>query len=426
MIKSNIFTKKLICISLILVYIVILTAIPTYADNAKTKLYAVINGKNLDLNTYQQNSDNDYLVPIRPISESLGAIVSWNQETSTLNIKKSSTKITTKLTYSTANDYIQVLKQSNNKSTSVSYDIEMPERPQIVENRLLVPAGVISKCLGAKINLYNQGKQIPINTGNESVSEYEITVTNCEDLYYPLKKALKENVARLKVNIKNSNAKFNYDEFYKVSNQVIEDNPLLLSVKSFVFQDLDSNSDCVSKEIGINYTFPDEMPKMRNELKIKADSIIQSVIKPEMNESQKEKALYDYVIQHAVYDVSNWNNNSIPEADRTAYGILIDGKGVCEGFAAAMKLLLNMVGIECIIVDGTGEGFGVGKGGGHAWNIVKIDGRYYHIDATYDGLAQPDYEKTGYQYFNISDQEISSDHKWDTNEYPVCNTNGRN
>lgn len=53
----------------------------------------------------------------------------------------------------------------------------------------------------------------------------------------------------------------------------------------------------------------------------------------------------------------------------TAYGTFHDGSAVCDGYSRATKLILNDFGIECIIVHGDCIG-----GGGHAWNMVNLDG----------------------------------------------------
>lgn len=145
----------------------------------------------------------------------------------------------------------------------------------------------------------------------------------------------------------------------------------------------------------------------------KADEIIASVIKPGMTDFEKELALYDYVITHAEYDYVNYRNNTIPDESYRAYGILVKGIGVCEGYSEAMALLLNNVGIECTIV--------VSDEMNHAWNIVRIDGIWYYLDVTFgDGMSSAGGTRM-YDYFNLTDDELAFDHVWDRNEYVVCN-----
>lgn len=94
----------------------------------------------------------------------------------------------------------------------------------------------------------------------------------------------------------------------------------------------------------------------------------------------------------------------------TAYGALNNGVAVCEGYACAAKLLLNELGIPCDIQVGTCTG-----GGGHAWNLVQLDGQWYQMDITWnDGSSDRD------DYLLVTDDYMRKSRTWDTSEYPVC------
>ena len=84
---------------------------------------------------------------------------------------------------------------------------------------------------------------------------------------------------------------------------------------------------------------------------------------------QKAIILHDYLAIQVEYDTTASNRYS-------AFGALRDGKAVCQGYALAYKYLLNKAGIECHIVTS--------KTLNHAWNIVKLNGKYYHVDVTWD------------------------------------------
>lgn len=91
---------------------------------------------------------------------------------------------------------------------------------------------------------------------------------------------------------------------------------------------------------------------------------------------------------------------------------------VCEGFAQAYKLICDQLKIASIVVRGkaiTPEG----KIELHAWNMTRIDGICSHIDVTWDTV----YGIGSYDYFNITDDEISVDHQFDRRLYPTCNHN---
>lgn len=155
----------------------------------------------------------------------------------------------------------------------------------------------------------------------------------------------------------------------------------------------------------------------QNALKQRIKEIVTKVVAPGMTEYEKELALHDYLIENCKYDRRSYENKEIPQESFNAYGALCLGTAVCEGYAEAMKLLLNRAGVECHIVTG------VSKGERHAWNIVKIDGETYHLDATYNDPVMLDgRDIIRYHYFNLSDEEIETDHEWDETLYPSCNS----
>lgn len=112
----------------------------------------------------------------------------------------------------------------------------------------------------------------------------------------------------------------------------------------------------------------------------------------------KLKAIHDYIIDNVEYDYDNYQNNAYLVKHAT-YSAAITGKTVCQGYATYFYRLANKAGIECRVVDGTGNG------GGHAWNLVKIDGKYYYVDVTWDDGS---YDK--YAYFLKGSETFDQDH----------------
>ncbi|RCX16826.1 transglutaminase superfamily protein [Anaerobacterium chartisolvens] len=150
-----------------------------------------------------------------------------------------------------------------------------------------------------------------------------------------------------------------------------------------------------------------------------AEEIIRKVIKPGMTELEKEIALHDYIVCNTDYDKENYYSSTIPKESHDPYGILIKKVGVCDGYAETMNILLSKCGIESIVV--IGEGIGDLGWEGHAWNIVKIDGVYYHLDVTYnDPTTEDGSSYMQHKYFNISDTQMGVDHNWDRKKYPAC------
>lgn len=85
----------------------------------------------------------------------------------------------------------------------------------------------------------------------------------------------------------------------------------------------------------------------------------------------------------------------------SAYGALINKKCVCQGYADAFKRLMSKNGVRCDIVCGRVEG------GYHAWNMVVIDNKSYHVDVTWDAGKKP-----RYVYFCKDDSFMKSQRTW--------------
>lgn len=86
----------------------------------------------------------------------------------------------------------------------------------------------------------------------------------------------------------------------------------------------------------------------------------------------------------------------------SAYGALVEGEAVCGGYASAFEYLCHLSGIPCIYVTGTAT-IDVASGG-HAWNLVEVDGTWSVVDATWDDDDNQATEQR-YDFFLVSDAE---------------------
>lgn len=129
-----------------------------------------------------------------------------------------------------------------------------------------------------------------------------------------------------------------------------------------------------------------------------------------------EKIVCDYLLKNITYEINNVYNQN-------AATVLVKNKGQCSGIAKAVKYIFDYFNIECIIVNGTASDPIAGISGPHSWNIVKIDGKYYHLDVTFMiGANMSKRQPFNYLYFNYSDSQMETNHQWDKKYYPACNT----
>ncbi len=91
---------------------------------------------------------------------------------------------------------------------------------------------------------------------------------------------------------------------------------------------------------------------------------------------------------------------------------------MCEGIAKSVKVLCDALGVWCMIaLCGNNPEKGIKYR--HTWNIVRIGGQYYHLDATFDNSLGRDGE-IRYDYFNINDRAVFRDHEPLIAPAPAC------
>ena len=95
-----------------------------------------------------------------------------------------------------------------------------------------------------------------------------------------------------------------------------------------------------------------------------------------------------------------------------AHSVLVEKEGTCDGYAAAFQLLCRLVGVESLIIRGK-------TGGRHSWNMVRVDGQWRHIDVTWDDPLPDTPCRVVYDYFMLTDSQISKDHSWE-GDYPAA------
>ena len=118
-----------------------------------------------------------------------------------------------------------------------------------------------------------------------------------------------------------------------------------------------------------------------------------------MTAYESELFFHDWLALNNVYDDED---QALHNHD--AYGAMMTGSAVCEGYTRAMQLLLNKKGIENYTVSGRDGNVG------HTWNVVKLDdGEWYQTDVTWDDQGN-DAEDIYYTYFNITTAQMAEDH----------------
>lgn len=265
-------------------------------------------------------------------------------------------------------------------------------------------------------------------------AEKELVANNKQEFNKILKKAIIDCNPAVDISLPNFNPSNNEYKFDDYQNLVVEIGEMDFG-KPGVSGKYKNDGKGWIVTVELKYEKDAAEVKRQKEATIaEAKKVVKSVIKPGMSDFEKELALHDYIVKTADYNTENYNKNITTLEDHNAYGVLVDHIGVCESYAKAMNLLLKEVGIECKYVTGFSKHNGV-KGGGHAWNMVKLDGEWYNLDATWD---DPVSDRNGaesvnknansmatvnHTYFNIPDSIFNNDHirgDFEENNYPKC------
>lgn len=188
---------------------------------------------------------------------------------------------------------------------------------------------------------------------------------------------------------------------------------------SFSFDKLSADIVCT---ISYTYIVPlHQLRQLQGKASFAAKSIWKSILgKSKVPQFVKPFLALSYLTQECCYDQRAFdevesNSAAIPSdpIPHLAYGPLVEKRGICSGLAWAFKTLMDEANIECLCVCGfLKEDLKTG----HMWNLVKIDGQYYHVDPTWgikdngvfvSGLMQPD-------------SMMKGTHLWESEKYPAA------
>lgn len=161
----------------------------------------------------------------------------------------------------------------------------------------------------------------------------------------------------------------------------------------------------------------DDMIKIKQKIAEIVESIPQDIEEPD-----REKKVFTYLYSKLAFLIKydefasstvglSGYDREMTEPYRTKasnlVGGLIDGKSMCSGYSEILRNVLSEVGIECLYISGEGKD----KLGRHAWNQVKLDGKWYNVDLTNDRDAIV--ENAECSHFLKSDSEFNRYEQYD-------------
>lgn len=159
----------------------------------------------------------------------------------------------------------------------------------------------------------------------------------------------------------------------------------------------------------VNKVYSDEMMILIN---YKLDELYKNLYKDSNTKEDNIKAFHDYIINHTQYDKERADSKIVKYKSDNAYGVLIEGIGLCGGYTDTMALLLDRMDIKNYKVSTNN----------HTWNRVYVNDKWLHLDLTWDDPISEDGKNVlDHNYFLITTSELKdiekNEHNYDTNIY---------
>lgn len=180
--------------------------------------------------------------------------------------------------------------------------------------------------------------------------------------------------------------------------KLISDDELLSTFNNFVhpynsFETIVFNHDNATFSMEINHVYnKDDIEKINNIV----DTAINKYITNTMSARDKIKVIHDFIIDNTDYDTLKSNNiKDTTYRSNTAYGVLLENKGICSGYSDAMAIFLNKLNIINYKISNNE----------HIWNLVLLDSDWYHLDLTWDDPIS-DKNITRDNYFLITTKNL--------------------
>lgn len=252
-----------------------------------------------------------------------------------------------------------------------------------------------------------------LNNYNQYVKDYSLSYAENTESFIPYSKQDIYNIIYTIINNGYENFTFYCPSEYELCTtdvELISNNSIILThINNFVhpFNSFTNIRMTITRYgeviVELDYLYDNDSI---NKINYKTDEIMEEILTDDMTDEEKIEILHDHIIENATYDISINNNNESEYNSSTAYGPLFEGYAICNGYSDLMAIYLNKLGIINIKIATTSDEISYSEAG-HVWNAVNLDGKWYHIDLTWDDpIGEDEQEYLFHTYFLIDSNEL--------------------
>ncbi len=207
--------------------------------------------------------------------------------------------------------------------------------------------------------------------------------------------------------INSINATVTDDQIQKILDYISRDYPEMFWFQRGATFYYDTTTHIVNRLKLVYCMTPEETASRQAKIDAELQAFL-SRITDDMSDYEVTLRIYENIIKLVDYDTIGLERQKkttlsaeVPDDLRSIYGVFVNKKAVCAGYARAMQYLLNLCGMECIYVTSDT----------HAWNVIKLEGDYYHLDVTWGDGTDTKKEKVqsqavNYDCFCITTEEV--------------------
>ncbi len=223
-------------------------------------------------------------------------------------------------------------------------------------------------------------------TGTYTASPYRDTIRNYDGVFVKMYEAMVEGAEFADL----SPYKIDTTDVVRIYSDVLLASPELFYVDNTVTYFYNARGYVTKVEF--RYTMDvDEREEAMRLYEQEIDYIV-SLVDPALSEAEKALFVHDYLIASYAYDTEEGNYDAL--------SLFRERKGVCQAYSLAYMAILREFGMEVVMVTSDEMN--------HAWNLVKIEGSWYHVDLSFDDPSPDRLGRVMHDNFLLDDDGIKA------------------